>query len=773
MSSSSTGTARLSRWVTVAIILAVALLSDCLLVSLVVGDTFQQEVATAIEDFPGNSFKVGIRSEDDVVILTTRLRELLPQTIEGITDIARVTVTAIMPPYTELTAGTELTMDGLSFQGVEPDYFSIRHLALAQGRLFDAADSPYVAVIGSQLAATGNYKLGSVISSKYLDHGYEVIGILQPNDNESNDKMFTPIEGLHKHSMMAYMIQRQWTELWIGVDDQYDVKAVMDTTQLYLGNLSGIKLDHIKSDSPFRIMHEYVADHTSSSVEKMGVIAIAVGAISVIGLVLMQMLLGARVTGIKRALGATRRRLIWEALLTFAQLSFVGFLLSLIALYPLLLLVGRLLEVKLLVVPETLLYTMLRVTVLVPVCGLLPVAIASNVPPLDAIRDRLSWGPGKRLVDFRQLIVPLAFATAVGTMFLITNIGLATLTHIDATLDNLGEDMLMIEAPPAGTVSPLPTLAPVDYLNLIDPSLSAQGELAWMPHTKIVVASEQGLSRTDLFATQGEVLTVRNLKLRAGTWLNSDREVVIGSQLALDLFGEQSPLGETIKLGNNSQPFTIVGVLEPRFHRLVDFDYDRNTAVYIDWTNHTLAAPRAQFTPRIFFRANTIPTVETAKNIIQDLLTTSNSSAEHLVISNPLESLQSTRHLIKSFSLSTSVMALATVITACASVAALTLIQAREMQKMLALRRACGATRKEVLSLILREVLTLIVIGTVIGLVVAQIGFQWWAKSNELPSTSSWGMVLIGLLCSLAVAVLSATWPAWYVARQAPAELLD
>lgn len=773
MTSSSTGTMRLAKWVTVAIIVAVALLSECLLVSVVVGDTFQQEAATTVEDSPGKGIKFALYSDHDFDTLTSTLRELLPQTIAGTTDIARVTITANISPYTKLIAGEERPIAGLSFQGVEPEYFSIRRLALATGRIFDAADHPYVAVIGSQVAATGDYELGSFISREYLDHDYEVIGILQPTDNESNDKMFTPIEGLAKHSVIGAMIQRQWVEYWLGVDDRYATGMVMDNTQLYLENLPGVELSHIRSDSPFRIMYEYVADQTASSVEKMGGIAIGVGAISIIGLVLMQMLLRIKVAGIKRALGATRRRLIVESLFAFARLSLLGFLLSLLSLYPVLLLVSRLLAVELLVAPKSLLLTVFPITALVPICGLLPIVIASNIPPLDAIRDRLSWGLGRRLADLRKIIVPLAFAVSVGTMFLITSMGLATLSHIDAKLDNLSENMLMIEVPPVGTVSPLPTLTSADYQRLLDPKLTAHGKLAWMAHTKTVASSEDELVRTDLLATQGEVLAVRNLQLCSGTWPNSSRETVIGSALAARLFDGQSPLGKTIALGNNSQPFIVVGVLKPRFPHLVDFDYDRNNAVYIGWADHKLVAPVAQFNPKIFFRADIPPAVDTAQAIIPGLLAIDNASAQHLNVSKPLESLRGTRHLIKIFNLSTSVMALVTVITACTSVAALTLIQAQEMQKQLALRRACGATKKEVLTLILRESLPLILIGAVLGLAAAKMGFQWWTKANELPNASSWGMVLIGLVSSYAVATLSAVWPAWYVARQAPAELLD
>lgn len=289
----------------------------------------------------------------------------------------------------------------------------------------------------------------------------------------------------------------------------------------------------------------------------------------------------------------------------------------------------------------------------------------------------------------------------------------------------------------------------------------------------VVSTDKKDLLRADLLAVEGDVLRARNYQLADGKWISANNEAVIGASLAHRLFKKQSPLGETVLLGNNLHPFRIVGILEPRPLYLADFDFDRDNAVYIAWSSHKSVMPTDQFSPRVFFRAVTPTAVKPAADMMRYQLEGSNPQAEQLIIRNPMGDLEKTKHLTETFSLSTSVMALVTVVTACTSVAALTLIQAREMQKMLALRRACGATKREVLTIILGEVLTLIIIGAAIGLGVAQAGFQWWARTNELPDASSWSMALVGLACSFAIAALSAAWPAWHVARQAPAELLD
>ncbi len=208
--------------------------------------------------------------------------------------------------------------------------------------------------------------------------------------------------------------------------------------------------------------------HTYGPPRNMGFIVVAVGALSISGLMLMHIFLGVKAISIKRVLGATQKRLIWENFGTYALLALCGFLLSLIIIQPLLPMVSSLLGVELRVLPKTLLSTMLGIIILAPLCSLIPTVTASKVSPLDAMRDRLGQGTRRRRLNLRQIIVSLAFAAAVTVMFLVAQTGRAALAGVDASLRAVGRDMLVLEEPALGTVSSPPTLSLTDYVNLCD-----------------------------------------------------------------------------------------------------------------------------------------------------------------------------------------------------------------------------------------------------------------------------------------------------------------
>ena len=79
----------LARWVTVAIALAVTLLSSCLILSLVVGDTFLHEISHASQNLPTDSFMMELRHED-VVTLTPSIHQI-PEAVMGVNQLAQTT----------------------------------------------------------------------------------------------------------------------------------------------------------------------------------------------------------------------------------------------------------------------------------------------------------------------------------------------------------------------------------------------------------------------------------------------------------------------------------------------------------------------------------------------------------------------------------------------------------------------------------------------------------------------------------------------------------
>jgi ABC-type antimicrobial peptide transport system permease subunit len=140
-------------------------------------------------------------------------------------------------------------------------------------------------------------------------------------------------------------------------------------------------------------------------------------------------------------------------------------------------------------------------------------------------------------------------------------------------------------------------------------------------------------------------------------------------------------------------------------------------------------------------------------------------------VERPVGLLEQERGLVLSFSLAVTVLSLFAVFTACICVTALTLVQAKEMEREIAIRRACGASQSVVLRRILREVLWLVLAAAGLGIAAAQIGYLFAILVRGLPAVNALGSLLGGLLAALAFSTLAAYFPARSAARQPPASL--
>jgi hypothetical protein len=111
----------------------VALLSGCLQLSLIVSDTFQQEASETSQDLPTDSFIVDLGHEDAATLLP--LLHQIPQLVPGVSELATAKRTTYIPTSTFTKNGQKhIAMEGLSFKAIDPEFFSIRGFAPAQGR---------------------------------------------------------------------------------------------------------------------------------------------------------------------------------------------------------------------------------------------------------------------------------------------------------------------------------------------------------------------------------------------------------------------------------------------------------------------------------------------------------------------------------------------------------------------------------------------------------------------------------------------------------------
>src|SRR5580692_5615873 len=136
---------------------------------------------------------------------------------------------------------------------------------------------------------------------------------------------------------------------------------------------------------------------------------------------------------------------------------------------------------------------------------------------------------------------------------------------------------------------------------------------------------------------------IRNWSVASGSMFG-DQDVrslakvaVVGQTVVDELFPNEDPLGQTIRIRN--LPFKIVGVLAPKGFNL--FGQDQDDIVLVPYTSHMHRITARTFVNDILVEATSDKTIEQVQNDIQDLLLARHRSKEQdFTVRNQVELMQ-------------------------------------------------------------------------------------------------------------------------------------
>jgi putative ABC transport system permease protein len=264
-------------------------------------------------------------------------------------------------------------------------------LRVAQGRLLTAEDEgSNVVLLGSDIARSRAATIGGETTIR--GRTFEVVGILEPTLTQPDSTIFMPFDVAQSmfHDQLPPIIKDQVeptevaSQIVVYPKAGADIPALAATIESTVENtstLTGEEFDEVVGSS-IAIFNAIITG--------VALISLVVGGLSVINTMAMSVAERTREIGIKRAIGAARRRIIRELVLESGLIGFVGGLIGL-ALGALVVVLaneaGRaggtiLFELT----PATALFAVGFATILGIVAGVIPAWHAARLDPVAALR---------------------------------------------------------------------------------------------------------------------------------------------------------------------------------------------------------------------------------------------------------------------------------------------------------------------------------------------------------------------------------------------------
>jgi putative ABC transport system permease protein len=268
---------------------------------------------------------------------------------------------------------------------------------------------------------------------------------------------------------------------------------------------------------------------------------------------------------------------------------------------------------------------------------------------------------------------------------------------------------------------------------------------------------------------------IRNWSIASGTMFG-DQEVrslaktsVIGKTVADQLFPNENPLGQTIRIRN--LPFQIVGVLAAKGFNL--FGQDQDDTVVVPYTSHMHRITTRTFVNDILVEAVNDKVIDKVQSDITDLLLARHRSKEQdFTVRNQLELMQAVTATSRAMSFLLAGVAAVSLVVGGIGIMNIMLVSVTERTREIGIRMAVGARAADILVQFLIEAVTLSAIGGCIG-IAGGMTFSWLvAYIKNMPTVTPFGWITIAFISSAIIGVISGFYPAWKASKLDPIDAL-
>ncbi len=301
-----------------------------------------------------------------------------------------------------------------------------------------------------------------------------------------------------------------------------------------------------------------------------------------------------------------------------------------------------------------------------------------------------------------------------------------------------------------------------------------------MDETRVSRKSEEALAT--LVGTTPDLEKVLNLIPAKGNFFTyqdvheARRICVLGHQIKRQLFYYEDAVGEPIKIGNLW--FTVAGVIEPKPGSTGKGgvgDRDMNLDVYIPLSslNHRFDIdPAESEVDQIILNVSDETRIKEAANLARSLLQLRHNQMEDYRIVVPEELLRQSQRTQRIFNIVMGAIAGISLLVGGIGIMNIMLATILERTREIGIRRAVGATRKDILGQFLIEAILLSFSGGLVGIL---FGFL---MTKAISSYAGWktivdiGSILLAFCVSASVGIVFGIYPARKAALLDPIESL-
>lgn len=291
--------------------------------------------------------------------------------------------------------------------------------------------------------------------------------------------------------------------------------------------------------------------------------------------------------------------------------------------------------------------------------------------------------------------------------------------------------------------------------------------------TNTLISEKNTFSSVPVLGTTPDFVKIEPLALRYGTFFsdtNKENGVVLGHTLSLALFNTiNSTVGKMITI--MGEKFMVVGVLD-EIDKSINFDnidFDNALIMDVNTLDKLIGSTQIQ---QINIKAANTDSLAAISGNIQDTLKNNKSGDENFTVAYGEDISHPASSLFTIVSGMLAIVAAISLIVGGIGVMNIMLVSVAERTHEIGIRKAVGASSRNILMQFLFEALILSILGGIFGLVLGYVFAFLISIITPFAPFISWEIIAITFLTTLVVGILFGIYPALKAASKNPIESL-
>ena len=384
----------------------------------------------------------------------------------------------------------------------------------------------------------------------------------------------------------------------------------------------------------------------------------------------------------------------------------------------------------------------------------------------------------------RSILTMLGIIIGVGAVITMVSIGMGVREKVQTSIASLGSNMLIVMPGAASSQgggrsasgsSITLSLEDADYIkkvvqkiDYVAPAVSKQYQ---------IVAGNQNWTTTVQGITP-EYMAIRSLTVGSGSFIaqqdinSRNRVAVIGATVAENLFGDVNPTGQNVRINNT--PYQIIGVLDSKGQSSMGQDQDDIVMVPLTTAQERLLG--ITYLNLINIQVSQLDDMDQVQNQITTIL-----RQRHRITGNKEDDF-TVRNLTSIMEIATETTGMITLLLG--SIAAISLlvggigimnimmVSVTERTREIGIRKALGATYRDIMLQFLLESIVIGVLGGTLGIILGVAAALIISAFSSLTTVVSLLSIVVSFGFSVAVGLFFGIYPARKAALLDPIEAL-